>query len=567
MTVLITLTIAGSSTGPFNLYSNIGNYATPFETNVPKASLVAGYLSTSVPAGTTIVQVRSLGTCTNSIDIPIDLLTTSTTSTSTTSTTTTTVPTTTTTTVDPFYYYIANQYTCPNCENVIGTNMVIKSVTPLTIGNWVPWSSGGNTFMFNVLSVSAPFYMATLVDGIGASPTCGCSTSSTTTTTTTSSTTTVPTTSTTTTTIPILECVELTNDIVTTQQTCLGLPYDLKLGTITLDLVDSLGAPSIATNDVTVTLSFQSRQCGDSAPIPTTVDAVILTGTSSITHSYTREQTTDCGQGECQLEYEIFQSVVSVEPSAKYAMCNVGSSTTTTSTTSTTTAPVFTITTTSCPNTYHTILNRIYFGISGSFGPINLGPFETACWAAEALNSPNSNVYATAFSEAYWYNGSPSIGDGPFSAPDNSCTISYEDGYFLMQIGGVYTVVQFMNNVIVAFPTCSSNPAFIPSNWQLYSVTQGYTTEALACAAYAFDGGQTGGVGTPTTILGPTSGIVNGTQVFNTDGSTFVANTALFYIITPYINLVPGLEGTCQFNIYGQVQNSQFMNCMTINIP
>ena len=510
MTVLITLTTAGTSTGPFNLYSNIGNYATPFETNVPKASLVAGYLSTSVPAGTTTVQVRSLGTCTNSIDIPIDLLTTSTTSTSTTSTSTTTVPTTTTTT-EP-----------------------------------------------------------------------------TTTTTTTSSTTTVPTTSTTstststtTTTIPILECVELTNDIVTTQQTCLGLPYDLKLGTITLDLVDSLGAPSIATNDVTVTLSFQSRQCGDSAPIPTIVDAVILTGTSSITHSYTREQTTDCGQGACEVEYEIFQSVVSVEPSLKYAMCNVGSSTTTTSTTSTTvpttststtsttttTAPVFTITTTACPNTYHTILNRIYFGISGAFGPINLSSFESACWAAEALNSPNSNVYATAFAEAYWYNGSPSIGDGAFSDPDNSCTLSSVDGHLLMQIGGVYTVVQFMNNVIVAFPTCSSNPAFIPSNWELYSVTQGYTTEALACAAYAFDGGQTGGVGTPTTILGPTSGIINGTQVFNTDGSTFVADTALFYIVTPYINLVPGLEGTCQFNIYGQVQNSQPLNCLTINIP
>jgi hypothetical protein len=218
MTVLIALTTAGSSTGPFNLYSNTDNYAAPFETNVPKASLVAGYLSVVVPAGTTIIQVRSLGTCTNSINITIDLLTTSTSSTSTTSTTTTTVPTTTTTTVDPFYYYIANQYTCPNCENVIGTNMVIKSATPLTIGNWVPWSSGGNTFMFNVLSVSVPFYMATLVDGIGASPTCGCSTS-TSTTSTTSSTTTVPTTSTTTTTDAPTTTTSTTTTVPTTTST------------------------------------------------------------------------------------------------------------------------------------------------------------------------------------------------------------------------------------------------------------------------------------------------------------------------------------------------------------
>lgn len=276
MTVLITLPIAGPSTGPFSLYSNVDGYTTPFEIQVPKPLLVAGYTSVSVPAGTTIIQVRSLGTCTNSINLPINLLGTSTT---TTSTSTTTAPTTTTTTV------------------------------PTT-------------------------------------------TSSTTTST---STTTVPTTttsSTTTTTVPILECVELTNNIVTSQQTCLGTSYDLKLGTITLDLVDSSGAPSIATNDVTVTLSFQTRQCGDSAPVATTVPVTILTGTSSITHSYTREQTTDCGQGACEVEYDIFQSVVSVEPSLKYAMCNVGSSTTTTSTTSTstTTVPTTTSSTTTTTN-------------------------------------------------------------------------------------------------------------------------------------------------------------------------------------------------------------------------
>lgn len=299
MTVLITLPIAGPSTGPFSLYSDVDGYTSPFEIQVPKPLLVAGYTSILVPAGTTIIQVRSLGTCTNSINLPINLLGTSTT---TTSTSTTTAPTTTTTTV------------------------------PTT-------------------------------------------TSSTTTST---STTTVPTTtsSTTTTTVPILECVELTNNIVTTQQTCLGTPYDLKLGTITLDLVDSLGAPSIATNDVTVTLSFQTRQCGDSAPVPTIVPVTILTGTSSITHSYTREQTTDCGQGACEVEYDIFQSVVSVEPSLKYAMCNVGSSTTTTSTTSTstTTVPTTTSTTTVAPTTSTTTTtttappanNYSFFRCSGS---------------------------------------------------------------------------------------------------------------------------------------------------------------------------------------------------------
>jgi len=96
MTVTITLSIAGPSTGPFSLYSNVDGYTTPFEIQVPKPLLVAGYTSVSVPTGTTIVQVRSLGTCTNSINLPVDLLGTSTTTVPTTSTTT--IPTTTTST-------------------------------------------------------------------------------------------------------------------------------------------------------------------------------------------------------------------------------------------------------------------------------------------------------------------------------------------------------------------------------------------------------------------------------------------------------------------------------------
>jgi hypothetical protein len=106
-------------------------------------------------------------------------------------TTTTTIPiTTSTTTTDPFYYYVANQYACPDCNYVVGTNMIIKTVTPLSIGDWVPRAISGNIFFFNVLSSSAPFYMATLVDAGGASQSCGCpgtTTSAPTTTTTTTS--------------------------------------------------------------------------------------------------------------------------------------------------------------------------------------------------------------------------------------------------------------------------------------------------------------------------------------------------------------------------------------------
>lgn len=91
MTVLITLTTAGSSTGPFSLYSNVDSYSTPFETGVAKSSLLAGYTSVLVPNGTTVIRVMSTGTCTNYTDISVVPCTTTTTTSSTTTSTTTTV--------------------------------------------------------------------------------------------------------------------------------------------------------------------------------------------------------------------------------------------------------------------------------------------------------------------------------------------------------------------------------------------------------------------------------------------------------------------------------------------
>lgn len=109
MTTLITLNIpVGGDAGPFNLYSNTDGYTTPFATGISAAALTAGYTSTVVPNGTTIIRVLSTGQCTNYIDITINLVTTTTTTTlpvtttttsssSTSTTTTTAVPTTTTT--------------------------------------------------------------------------------------------------------------------------------------------------------------------------------------------------------------------------------------------------------------------------------------------------------------------------------------------------------------------------------------------------------------------------------------------------------------------------------------
>lgn len=97
MTVLIKLTTLGVDTGPtFNLYSSPdGITFTILVSGVAKAALLAGYTSTTVPTGTTIIRVTSIGTCTNYQNLIItgSTTTTTTSSSSTTTTTTTVVPT------------------------------------------------------------------------------------------------------------------------------------------------------------------------------------------------------------------------------------------------------------------------------------------------------------------------------------------------------------------------------------------------------------------------------------------------------------------------------------------
>lgn len=102
MTILITLVLpTGGDAGPFNLYSNTDGYVAPFATNISAAALQAGYTALFVPDGTTIVRVKSVGVCTNFINVAVNVLPTTTTTSSTsttTSTSTTATPTSTTTT-------------------------------------------------------------------------------------------------------------------------------------------------------------------------------------------------------------------------------------------------------------------------------------------------------------------------------------------------------------------------------------------------------------------------------------------------------------------------------------
>jgi len=102
MTVLITLIVAGVDAGPFNLYSDLDGYTTPFEVGISKNTLLGGYVSIVVPDGTGTIRVLSQGVCVNFIELIVVYPNTTTTTTiALTTTTTTDVPTTTTTTIAP----------------------------------------------------------------------------------------------------------------------------------------------------------------------------------------------------------------------------------------------------------------------------------------------------------------------------------------------------------------------------------------------------------------------------------------------------------------------------------
>jgi len=81
MTGIITLTEAGLSLGPFNLYSDVDGYIVPFESSLSKSALLAGVPVATIPDGSLFVRIRSFGECTNYIDVPIPQPTTTTTTT------------------------------------------------------------------------------------------------------------------------------------------------------------------------------------------------------------------------------------------------------------------------------------------------------------------------------------------------------------------------------------------------------------------------------------------------------------------------------------------------------
>ena len=71
ITVIITLTSAGTNTGPFDIYTDADNFANAIATNISRNDLLTGYSCTIVPDTATVIRVKSTGECTNFIDLPI----------------------------------------------------------------------------------------------------------------------------------------------------------------------------------------------------------------------------------------------------------------------------------------------------------------------------------------------------------------------------------------------------------------------------------------------------------------------------------------------------------------
>lgn len=135
MDVYIKLTIAGTSTGPFDLYSDVDAFTNAFETAILRQSLIDGYISTMAPPGTTQIKVQSTGSCTNYIIIDVAPPATPTTTTS--STTSAPTTTTTTTSVPLACTVYADDCETGSCVKTAG-RILINSVAAFT---WASWDS------------------------------------------------------------------------------------------------------------------------------------------------------------------------------------------------------------------------------------------------------------------------------------------------------------------------------------------------------------------------------------------------------------------------------------------
>jgi hypothetical protein len=169
MNLYIQLTTPLTDAGPFNIYSNVDGFVSPFAINVNKATLLAGY-SAVAQNGTTIVRIISVGDCTNFIEVAVGGGP---------------IPTTTTTsstTVSPFlntWYY--GKYNSPGGVVPIPTSVDINLATGTAVSNVnpsgtliIPFNSAVDDYLWFAIPVTAGtksnWFVTTLNQGLIGGP-------------------------------------------------------------------------------------------------------------------------------------------------------------------------------------------------------------------------------------------------------------------------------------------------------------------------------------------------------------------------------------------------------------
>ena len=314
MTVYLILTSAGLDTGPFDLYSDLDGFVTPFETGVLRATLILGY-STTVPDYATIVRIKSTNDCVNHVDINLQYPITTTT----TSTTIAPSPTTTTTTTIVYYIYFW-VHGCPGTtyEN---RDAVVRSLSSY---NWDSNGSGitgnvrsefGHTFYYNGIASDGENRWNTTNDwsnydgdmhsvwghqkDFGPPIQVGCTPITTTTTTTavpvtTTTTTVVPVTTTTTTivsptTTTTTTVIPITTTTTTTLSTCTPIEGIAEIPGTTTTTTTVVPASTTTTTTLPVSTTTTTTIV---SPTTTTTTTVVSTTTTTTTVSPTTTTTT-----------------------------------------------------------------------------------------------------------------------------------------------------------------------------------------------------------------------------------------------------------------------------------
>lgn len=142
--LLLTLTNCTPTAGPFDLYSNVDGFAVPFDTNVTRAQMLAGYTTTTAPDTASEIKIKSKGVCINEIKLTVDV-----------------IPTLTTTTS---YTTISGILDAPTIEGTPSFNTIKTIDADTTVGNLSSFARGVGPFTFEEVGNLNPYFYLT-IDG------------------------------------------------------------------------------------------------------------------------------------------------------------------------------------------------------------------------------------------------------------------------------------------------------------------------------------------------------------------------------------------------------------------